>query len=158
MKKHVLSWGLILSLVLTMLPVSVQAAEHNHSGWTALSGNIATLSNGNYYLDGNLNGDNPVRVTGTVTLCLNGCTLEMGDTITVGSGAVLTLCDCGAEGKITGAVTNRQSLISVEGGTLNVSGGTISGTASSSSTMIAVTSGGTFIVLHLHRQPHHPCC
>lgn len=80
---------------------------HTHEGsgelnaWTATSG---TLSEGNYYLtDSNLTAltDNITIAAGTtVTLCLNGNTLDMGSYYITNNGA-LTICDCqSVSGKI----------------------------------------------------------
>ena len=90
---------------------------HTHDAtttWTAadsLSG-----SAGNYYLMQSVS--NNWTVTGEVKLCLNGQTIT--GSITVGSGAKLTLTDCTDNGKVQGEVT-------VNGGTLELYGGTITG-------------------------------
>ena len=149
MRKRMLSWGLILSLLLTMLPVSAGAAvDHsNHSGWTQLQNSTQTITNGNYYLSGNVTSTYGITVSGSVTLCLNGHTLDMKtDTLTVSSGATLTICDCGSSGAITGTESySNLNVISVEGGTLNLKSGTISSTAARSGSLISVT-GGTLNV------------
>ena len=181
MRKRMLSWGLILSLLLTMLPVSAMAAESgepeaeptetiytlspdteihsantltstgtadhsNHTGWTPLSGTISSNSfyqDGNYYLNGNRTTYSDITINYDVTLCLNGHTLDMKtDTLTVSSGATLTICDCQSGGTITGTESHiNLNVISVEGGTLNLESGTISGTTTGSGSLISVKDG-----------------
>lgn len=181
MRKRMLSWGLILSLLLTMLPVSAMAAESgepeaeptetiytlspdteihsantltstgtadhsNHTGWTPLSGTISSNSfyqDGNYYLNGNRTTYSDITINYDVTLCLNGHTLDMKtDTLTVSSGATLTICDCQSGGTITGTESYiNLNVISVTGGTLNLESGTISGTTTGSGSLISVTDG-----------------
>lgn len=147
MKRRMLSWGLILSLLLPLLPVSAGAADHSgHTGWTQLSGTISSNSfyqDGNYYLNGNRTTYSDITINYDVTLCLNGHTLDMKtDTLTVSSGATLTICDCQSGGTITGTESHTNlNVISVEGGTLNLESGTISGTAAHSGSLISVTDG-----------------
>ena len=76
-------------------------------------------SAGNYYLTQPVSGDWAVP-EGEVNLCLNGQTIN--GKITIGSGASLTLTDCSSDnsGKIQGGVT-------VNGGTLELYSGTITG-------------------------------
>lgn len=180
MRKRMLSWGLILSLLLTMLPVSAMAAESGepeaeptdtiytlspdteihsantltstgtaehgtHSGWTPLSGTISSgkfYQHGEYYLTTSATANSDITINYDVTLCLNGHTLDMGaNTLTV-SGAKLTICDCQSGGTITGTESYiNLNVISVEGGTLNLESGTISGTTTGSGSLISVTDG-----------------
>lgn len=182
MRKRMLSWGLILSLLLTMLPMSAMAAESgepeaepteitytlspdteihsantltstgtadhsNHTDWTPLSGTISSSKfhqDGNYYLSSTVTTNSNITVSGNVTLCLNSNTLNIGQntTFTVSSGATLTICDCGSGGAITGTESYiNLNVISVEGGTLNLESGTISGTTTGSGSLISVTDG-----------------
>ena len=60
---------------------------------------------------------------GEVNLCLNGQTIN--GKITVGSGATLTLTDCTDTGKLQGSRSG--SGVSINGGTFNLYGGTITG-------------------------------
>lgn len=143
---------LALCMVMSLLPAAALAAttENNHgehSGWKALSGSISSLS-GNCYLTGNVTVSKGIHTTGNVTLCLNRYTLDMGaKTLTVSSGATLTICDCGGGGTITGTESySNLNVISVEGGTLNLESGTISGTAAHSGSLISVTDSGTLNV------------
>ena len=74
-------------------------------------------SAGNYYLTQSVSGSWTVP-EGEVTLCLNGQTIS--GSITVGSGATLTLTDCSGNGKVQGEVT-------VNGGKFELYSGTITG-------------------------------
>lgn len=128
MKRRMLSWGLILSLLLTMLPVSAGAAvgHSNHTGWTPLSGTISSnnfYQDGNYYLNSDVTANSNITINNNVTLCLNGHTLNIGQntTFTVSSDATLTICDCQSDGTIKGNKSRiNLNVISVEGGTLNL--------------------------------------
>ena len=98
---------------------------HNHDTagkeWTEWT-TTDSLPNsaGSYYLTKSVSGDWTVPTDGEVNLCLNGQTIN--GKITIGSGAKLTLTDCSSDnsGKIQGGVT-------VNGGTLELYGGTIIG-------------------------------
>lgn len=86
------------------------------------------LSAGSYYLSRSLTATGDITISsGTVYLCLNSYTLDMDShTITVGSNATLNICDCGSGGAITGTTgSSGSSLISVNGGTLNMYSGEI---------------------------------
>ena len=74
-------------------------------------------SAGNYYLTQSVSGSWTVP-EGKVTLCLNGQTIS--GSITVGSGATLTLTDCSDSGRVQGEVL-------VNGGKLELYSGTITG-------------------------------
>lgn len=94
---------------------------HTHdtsTTWTATDALPGTT--GSYYLKKSVSGDWTVPTDGEVNLCLNGQTIN--GKITIGSGAKLTLTDCSSDnsGKIQGGVT-------VNGGTLELYGGTIIG-------------------------------
>lgn len=214
MKKRMLSWGLLLSLLLTMLPVPAIAAENQvdggglpvtestqctcgaepgeagavihaegcplyeapageelpevqpaettytlspdtepysvntltstgmetedhgeHSGWTQLTGEISGSnfsSGGNYYLsDETVTASDDITISSAVTLCLNGCALNLnGNQIVVSTNGNLTLCDCSdtGNGQITGSENANSSAIRVEsGGSFTMEGGTITG-------------------------------
>ena len=218
MKNRMLSWGLILSLLLTLLPVPAMAAEDelagdslpvmestqctcggtadadgvivhtegcplyeapageepvsdvpgirplgepalltttaehsNHTSWTQLNGTINSnkfYQNGNYYLNSDVSTYQGITINYDVTLCLNGHTLDMGaNTLTVSSGAKLTICDCQSGGTITGTESySSLNVISVTGGTLNLESGTISGETDGSGSLISVTDSGTLNV------------
>ena len=94
----------------------VNGHEHDTAAtWTAADS--LPDSAGNYYLTQSVSGSWTVP-TGEVNLCLNGQTIS--GSITVGSGATLRLTDCTGKG-------NLQDGVSVNGGTLELYGGTIIG-------------------------------
>ena len=96
---------------------------HTHNtgtAWTAATS--LPDSAGSYYLTRSVSGDWTVP-TGEVNLCLNGQTIN--GKITVGSGATLTLTDCSDSGRVQGSGSG--SGVSINGGTFNLYGGTITG-------------------------------
>lgn len=97
MRKRFLSLFCVLALCQGMLSVTALAVgEHtDRSSWIALDGDTTALSNGSYFLSGDVEHNGAITVSGTVTLCLNGHVLDLNDQyIKVNSGASLTLCDC----------------------------------------------------------------
>ena len=95
-------------------------AVNGHEHDTAVTWTTADSlpdSAGNYYLTQSVSGSWTVP-TGEVNLCLNGQTIS--GSITVGSGASLTLTDCSDSGKVQGEVL-------VNGGKLELYSGTITG-------------------------------
>lgn len=91
---------------------------HTHSTnteWKAADSLPSTA--GSYYLTQSVTADWTVP-TGEVNLCLNGQTIS--GSITVGSGATLTLTDCSDSGRVQGEVL-------VNGGKLELYSGTITG-------------------------------
>ena len=91
---------------------------HTHNtgtAWTAADS--LPHSAGSYYLTQSVSGGWTVP-EGKVNLCLNGQTID--GSIKVGSGATLTLTDCTDSGRVQGEVT-------VNGGTFELYGGTITG-------------------------------
>ena len=68
------------------------------------------LTQGNWYLTGNLELDAPIKISGDVNLCLNGYSIILkadGDVIEIGmsgdaNAAKLTLCDCKQNGNASG--------------------------------------------------------
>ena len=95
----------------------VNGHTHDNAGtvWTATTS--LPDSAGSYYLTQSVSGSWTVP-TGEVNLCLNGQTIS--GSITVGSGATLTLTDCSGNGKVQGEVT-------VNGGKFELYSGTITG-------------------------------
>lgn len=139
-------WGLLPQL---RLPARAAEEHDSHTGWMQLGKSTSTINDGNYYLSGNVEPTFGITVSGNVTLCLNGHTLNIGQntTLTVSSGATLTICDCGNGGTITGTESRSGlNVISVTGGTLNLESGTISGETEGSGSLISVTGGGTLNV------------
>lgn len=95
---------------------TVNGHTHNNStAWTAADSLPGTA--GSYYLTQPVSGSWAVP-EGEVNLCLNGQTIN--GKITIGSGATLTLTNCTGNGKVQGEVT-------VNGGTFELYGGTITG-------------------------------
>lgn len=100
-------------------------------------GNYYTLGEGNYYLDTNVSVTKEIRVTGNVTLCLNGHDLTQASTgsnlerlLEVGDGtnvAVLNICNCApTEGSIALTTSDEYPTIDVNSGcTLNLFSGKI---------------------------------
>ena len=110
---------------------------HDHSAMMELSGFAHVgLTDGEWYLGADANGDITIGEDGEVTLCLNGHTLTGRGTrsvITIKEGAKLTLCDCVGTGVITGGTGNTMPNdnkcgggVYVDGGTFIMTGGTIS--------------------------------
>ena len=100
---------------------TVNGHTHNNStAWTATDSLPGTA--GSYYLTQSVSSDWTVP-TGEVNLCLNGQTIS--GKITVGSDAKLTLTDCTGTGKLQGSRSG--SGVSINGGTFNLYGGTITG-------------------------------
>lgn len=101
---------------------AVNGHEHDFDSiaWTATDS--LPTSAGNYYLTQSVTADWTVP-KGEVNLCLNGQTIS--GSITVGSGATLTLTDCTGTGKLQGS--RSESGVSINGGTFNLYGGTITG-------------------------------
>ncbi len=77
--------------------VADNSEHHGESNWTALTASDTTLTNGKYYLSGDIEMGTITINGGDVTLCLNGHKLQHngtdGSVIVVGSGT-FTLCDC----------------------------------------------------------------
>ena len=194
-KKRILSFLLAMCMTLSLLPVSAWAAagaddDHgDHSDWTELNSYIEshdTLQTGNYYLTGNLDADTKqIKVTGTVNLCLNGYTYTGEATdgvLRVGSGGILNIYDCSANGSgMIQSMNNHNPIFLHSGGVCNLYGGTIQ----SNRTAVVIdnnqlhnedyeggtlnSTGGTFTMyggtvtyhvrryghLHFHREPGH---
>ena len=95
---------------------TVNGHTHNNStAWTAADSLPGTA--GSYHLTQSVS-ENWTVPAGEVNLCLNGQTIN--GKITIGSGATLTLTNCTGNGKVQGEVT-------VNGGTFELYGGTITG-------------------------------
>ena len=95
----------------------VNGHNHDTAGTEWKTADSLPNSAGSYYLTQSVSGDWTVP-TGEVNLCLNGQTIN--GKITIGSGATLTLTDCSDSGRVQGEVT-------VNGGTFELYGGTITG-------------------------------
>ena len=95
----------------------VNGHNHDTAGTEWKTADSLPNSAGSYYLTQSVSGSWTVP-TGEVNLCLNGQTIN--GSITVGKGATLTLTDCTDSGRVQGEVT-------VNGGTFELYGGTITG-------------------------------
>ena len=95
----------------------VNGHEHDTAGTEWTTTDSLPDSVGNYYLTQSVSESWTVP-TGEVNLCLNGQTIS--GSITVGSGATLTLTDCSDSGRVQGEVL-------VNGGKLELYSGTITG-------------------------------
>lgn len=112
--------------------------HHGESDWTALTASDTTLTNGKYYLSGDIEMGTITINGGDVMLCLNGQTLtHSGDTrsvIVVNSGT-FTLCDCendtgcitGGKGELEGNSLYGGGIYVCKGAQLIMRGGTIRG-------------------------------
>lgn len=149
MRKRIFSILLTIAVCLSMMPAGVWAAdgetsgqgknsEHNHcicGGTENVNGHShhtdlnfqpwdstdALPDKGSYYLTESVTMSGTWSPTGEVVLCLNGQTIS--GSINVGTGAALTPTDCTAKGKIQGS--NSAVGVTVNGGTFNMYGGTI---------------------------------
>jgi len=99
-------------------------AAHSNVTWTAWTKTNSKTA-GNYYLTADVDlqdGTWEFPESGTVNLCLNSFTLDLGETegIVVNPGVTLNICDCseGGTGVMTGGKTP-----TTNGGTVNVYGG-----------------------------------
>lgn len=127
-------------------------ADHgSEQTFSPLSSLETTLGPGNYYLTKNLTNETGghITVSGNVTLCLNGRTLDLnGKHIIVPTGSSLTLCDCGSGGTITGqdciyGNDNGNGSIYVQDGSFTMYSGAISGNNAYSGGGVNVN-GGSF--------------
>ena len=151
LKRTIASLFVAALLCLVALPATALAAgEHDsHSnGWTELTADTTILSDGSYYLSGDVEytGTESITVSGEVILCLNGQKLDLkGQHISVGSGASLTLCDCSTGGVLTGGSGSKGGGVYVDGGgTFTMTGGSIAGNTAESGGGVYVDEGGTF--------------
>lgn len=95
----------------------VNGHNHDTAGTEWKTADSLPNSAGSYYLTRSVS-ENWTVPAGEVNLCLNGQTIN--GSITVGKGATLTLTDCTDSGRVQGEVT-------VNGGTFELYGGTITG-------------------------------
>ena len=146
MRKRIFSILLTIAVCLSMMPAGVWAAdgetsgqgtnsEHSHcicGGNTDVNGHSHSTdlgfqpwtetdklpNEGTYYLTESVTISGKWSPTGEVKLCLNGQTIS--GSITVGTGATLTLTDCADSGRVQGEVI-------VNGGKFELYSGTITG-------------------------------
>ena len=96
-----------------------------------LEQNRYTLSDGTYYLSSTLSPVNKIEITGTVTICLNGQTIQSTKdqpVFEIASGGKLTLTDCTSNpGTVTHSNATGSGVYVLGGGTFDLYGGKISG-------------------------------
>ena len=106
---------------------------------TAIGG---ALSEGNYYLKHSVTATGDITITGAVNLCLNGRTLDLdGHHFIVNNGGSLTICDCGSGGEITGGSAEQGGAVLVDGGSLTLHSGSITGNTASGGTGPGTSAG-----------------
>ena len=119
MKKRIFSFLTARCLCLALLPTAVRA-ENNWESWTIFDGTNLNLSDGSYYLGGNVTMSGEITISGAVTFDLNGYTLTCNatdeDMFCVYDGKTLTIKDSGTDGTIDGQ--NKNCGFSVSSGTL----------------------------------------
>ena len=105
---------------------------HKDVEWTAISSfSDQYVDAGHYYLTDNVEVGLPLVPRGNVDLCLNGHTItnkQTTDVISVSADHTVTLCDCdttGEGGKLYGDGADKAHGVYLNGGTLNLYGGTI---------------------------------
>lgn len=111
----------------TMVMAAADSGHGSHSGWTKLTSSMTTLAAGNYYLAGDITCSSALIISGTVTICLNGHTIQgnvSSGFIRVHNNSVLNIYDCKGGGKIYCSGINNPIQLS-SGGTLNLYGGTV---------------------------------
>lgn len=147
---------LALCMVVSLLPASALASgaddDHGeHSEWTVLTSTSGTqtggkyyLNGGNYYLKSDVTASGEIRISGDLTLCLNGHTLNLsGNSLCVDSGS-FKLCDCGSGGMITGG--SSVPAVIVYDGTFTMNGGTITGNAGGGVQVASANGTASFIM------------
>lgn len=103
--------------------------------FSPLSSLSSTLGPGNYYLKHSVTATGDITISGAVNLCLNGRTLDLdGHHFIVNSGGSLTICDCGSGGEITGGQAQQGGAVLVDGGSLTLHSGSITGNTASGGT------------------------
>ena len=109
-------------------------------------------SSGAYYLTRDVEVSGQTTISGTLTLCLNGCKIDAkqsGRIFMIQNSGSLTLYDCGSEkkGTLTGGSFSGMTgggAIYVESGRFIMNGGTISGNTAKSGGGVEVTTSGSF--------------
>lgn len=159
MKKRILRYLMVLALCLTLLSAAALAAgPHSHTLCShlescpdpahetahsaevvfekelteeLLASNRDALPSGAYYLSGALFPEDRIRITGTVTICLNGKKIESQKAtepvFLIEGGGTLTLTDCVGTGTVTHASGVTGCGVQVNGSTFNLYGGKITG-------------------------------
>ena len=119
------------------------------TGQELVDGKYYVLSGGNYYLKTgkNVTIEHPIQITGTVTICLNGQTIQSTATdkpvFEIVSGGKLTLTDCknNNKGAVTHCFGGTGSGVEVNGGEFNLYGGSITGNTAANGGGVKLTGG-----------------
>ena len=119
--------------------------HHGESNWTALTASDTTLTNGKYYLSGDIEMGTITINGGDVMLCLNGHKLQhdntSGSVIVVGSGT-FTLCDCQDHWGYTSSFDESSKTYSCE---MTGTGGCITGGRGTENDIGNICGGGIFV-------------
>ena len=119
--------------------------HHGESNWTALTASGTTLTNGKYYLSGDIEMGTITINGGDVMLCLNGHKLQhdntSGSVIVVGSGT-FTLCDCQDHWGYTSSFDESSKTYSCE---MTGTGGCITGGRGTENDIGNICGGGIFV-------------
>lgn len=119
--------------------------HHGESNWTALTASDTTLTNGKYYLSGDIEMGTITINGGDVTLCLNGHKLQHngtdGSVIVVESGT-FTLCDCQDHWGYTSSFDEDTKTYSCE---MTGTGGCITGGRGTENDIGNICGGGIFV-------------
>jgi len=111
--------------------------DHGEESWTAWTKADSLPTEGQYYLDTDVQLSAQVKTTGDLKLCLNGHTVTAGAGVrhfVAGYGTTLTLTDCQETGLLTGGTAAWGASISLDyTGIFEMYGGTISGNSSTAS-------------------------
>ena len=121
------------------------------------SGDKYVLTGGNYYLKTGMDGfdsdvtiEHPIQITGNVTICLNGKTIQNRTNdqpvFEVVSGGKLTLTDCknNNKAKVTRAYNSHGGGVEVNGGKFNLYGGSITKNTADNGGGVYVYNSGEF--------------
>lgn len=119
--------------------------HHGESDWTELTASDTTLTNGKYYLSGDIEMGTITINGGDVMLCLNGHKLQHngtdGSVIVVGSGT-FTLCDCQDHWGYTSSFDEDTKTYSCE---MTGTGGCITGGRGTENDIGNICGGGIFV-------------
>ena len=92
--------------------------------------NAYALPEGSYYLNGNLELNDTLYITGNVTLCMNGHNIKVKNTVVeIGKDGSFTLCDCQGKGSLIADTTSGRGVAFNAGstGSFAMYSGTITG-------------------------------
>ena len=122
-----------------------EVSKDDGAGQTLVDGKYV-LPADNYYLKGDVKVEHPIQIKGTVTICLNGHTIQSKaknqPVFEVVSGGTLTLTDCqGNKGEVTHFSDGTGCGVEVNGGKFNLYGGKITKNTATNGGGVKVTGG-----------------